>query len=79
MQYDLRIALSLPRVIDVDVDVADITHARMDERIGRRANVRVGYPFSEVVPAIPAHGRRGSDVHFSRTRDSTQEGSTSND
>ena len=60
MQYALRIALSFPRVIEVDVDVADITHARMDERIGRRANVRVGHPFCEVVPTIPAHGHAAS-------------------
>ena len=61
MQNTLRIALALPGVVNVDVDVAGIAHAGLDQHVGGGAHIRIGDVLGEVVPTVPAHGRRGGD------------------
>src|SRR4029079_18088632 len=51
------VALAFPSVIDVDVDVASVFHARGDDLVGGVANVFIGDFAGQVVPAVPAHGR----------------------
>ena len=58
MQHAVRVALALPGVVDVDVDVAGVLHAAGDDLVGGVADVLVGDFVGEVVPAVPAHGRR---------------------
>ena len=53
----LGVALALPGVVQVDVDVAGVLHAGGDELVGGAADVGVGDVVGEVVPAIPAHER----------------------
>ena len=53
-----RVALAFPGVVDVDVDVAGVSHAGGDDLVGGVADVLVGDSLGEVVPAIPAHRRR---------------------
>jgi len=55
------VALALPGVVDVDVDVAGVAHAGGDEQVGGVADVLVGDLAGEEVPAVPAHGRGGGD------------------
>jgi hypothetical protein len=52
------VALGLPGVVDVDVDVAGVSHAGGDNLVGGIANVLVSDSLGEVIPAIPSH-RRG--------------------
>ena len=54
----LGVALALPGVVEVDVDVAGVLHAGGDELVGGAADVGVGDVVGEVVPTVPAH-RRG--------------------
>ena len=58
MQFAAGVALAFPGVVDVDVDVAGVFHAGGDELVGGVADVLVGDLADEVVPTIPAHGRR---------------------
>src|SRR5215831_18854533 len=54
----LRVALPLPSVVDVYVNVARIPHAVTRHRIGDTADRRVVDAIGELVPTVPPHGRR---------------------
>src|SRR5579872_3554060 len=58
MEDSARVALPLPRIVDVHVDIACILHARRDHLIRRSAHAFVVDLGSKIVPAVPAHGRR---------------------
>ena len=58
----LGVALALPGVVDVDVDITRIPHAGGDHGVGCGAHVGVGDLFGKVVPAVPSHGRRGRQL-----------------
>ena len=62
VQHAAGVALGLPGVVDVDVDVAGVLHAGGDELVGGVADVLVGDLVGKVVPAIPAHGRCQSNL-----------------
>ena len=57
VQHAVGVALALPGVVDVYVDVTSVFHSSGDELIGGRANVLVGDAAGEEVPTVPAHRR----------------------
>ena len=57
----LRVALTLPGVVNVDVDVSGVAHAAGDHGIGGGAHIGIVDLAGEVVPAVPSHGRRGGE------------------
>src|SRR5262249_42098538 len=60
VQHAVGIALPLPGVVDIDVNIAGIFHAGGDDLVGGVADIFVGDLACEVVPAVPAHrGRLG--------------------
>src|SRR5271170_4810154 len=68
MEDTLCVALALPCVIDVDIDVAGIAHAGVHEHVGSGADVRVSHMRSKMVPAVPAHGRCRGDLRLAESR-----------
>ncbi len=80
VNHTLRIALSLPGVVDVDVDVSCIFHAGAHQLICRRAHVGIGDVACEVVPAIPSHRWKRSRglCHKRRSEDSGGEEAADN-
>src|ERR1700739_1322392 len=67
-EYAARVALALPCVVDVDVDVARIFHAAGNDLVGGVADVLVGDFAGEVVPAIPAHRRSCGHLRWGQLR-----------
>ncbi len=59
MQHALRIAFSLPGVVDIDVDIAGVAHTGTNQRICGSTNIRIGHVAGEMIPTIPPHGWRG--------------------
>src|SRR5271166_5331064 len=57
MQNAVGVAVALPGVVDVDVDVARVFHAGRDELVGGVAHVLIRDIAVKEVPTIPAHGR----------------------
>ncbi len=51
------VALTLPGVINIDIDVAGIFHSAAYHGIGYATNVGVVNRVPELVPTVPAHGR----------------------
>ena len=62
VEHSLRVAFTLPGVVDVDVDVSGVAHAAGDQSVGRGAHIGISHLGREVVPAVPAHGRRSSKL-----------------
>ena len=56
VEDSLGVALALPGVVKVYVDVSSVLHAGGYELVGSAADVGVGDMVGEVIPAIPAHG-----------------------
>ena len=57
MDEALRVALALPGVVDVDVDVAGVAHPARYHGVGGLADGLVSHLFGEVVPTVPSHRR----------------------
>jgi len=62
------VALALPGVVDVDVDVAGVFHAGGDDLVGGVADVFVSDAFREVIPTVPSHGGRQRHLRWGRRR-----------
>src|SRR5262249_9577097 len=60
LNVPLGVAPSLPRVVDVDVDVTGVFHAARDHGVGDFADGFVIDLFGELIPTVPTHGRGGS-------------------
>ncbi len=58
VEHSSLVALALPGVVDVDVDVPGILHARGHELVSGGAHALVVDLAGEIVPAVPAHWRR---------------------
>ena len=68
VEYALRVAFTLPGVVDVHVDVASIAHSGGNECIGCIANCFVIHFFGEIVPTVPSHWRSGSQLGCLRSK-----------
>ncbi len=68
MQFAVRIALALPRIVDIHVQIARLAHAGADQQVRRRPDIRSGHALGKMVPAIPAHRRQCSDARLAETR-----------
>ena len=53
----VRVARYLPAVVDDNVLIAGVLHARLDHGIGHTADQFVTHVTSELVPCVPTHGR----------------------
>ena len=51
------VAVAFPGVVDVEVDVASVTHSAGDESVGHFAHGFVVDASGEEVPTVPSHGR----------------------
>src|SRR5581483_9630258 len=57
----LRVALSFPGVVDIYIDITGILHAARDHRV-RHVSYGLVIDFAgELVPTVPAHGRRADE------------------
>src|SRR5262252_1389202 len=60
MNVALSVALALPGIVDIDIDVAGVPHSAGNYGIGRRTHISVSDLFRKMVPAIPSHWRSSS-------------------
>src|ERR1700744_5666288 len=58
--------LSLPTVVDIDVNVSGVAHAVRDHRVCSSAYVSVGDALKEMIPTVPAHRRRPGKSYLRR-------------
>src|SRR6185437_13998722 len=64
MNNALRVALPGPGVVNDDVFVSGSFHAARDHSVGLRANRFVVNASGEMIPTVPAHGRRRSEIRL---------------
>ena len=57
MDESLAVAFSLPRVINVDVFIPGVLHARGNHRVGGLSDQVLVHIPGEFVPTVPAHRR----------------------
>ncbi len=62
MKNALGVALTLPGVVNVDVNITGVAHSAGDHSVGLCTHCGVVNFVAEMVPAVPAHGRGGSNL-----------------
>src|ERR1700722_7173446 len=65
----LSVAFTLPRVIDIDIDIAGISQAAAHHGIRLGAYHGVAYSVREMIPTVPTHGRSARQESRIRDRD----------